>query len=114
MKFSAVVRRICVACATTSAIACVGASTLTAQAGPPLKYPPTARSAQGDDLNGVVVADPYRWLEAVSSPEVRAWVSAQNALTESFLARVPGAPGDSRPGRPRLGVSEVRRAVRRR
>lgn len=40
-------------------------------------------------MNGVGVADPYRWLEAVTAPEVRAWVSAQNALTESFLARIP-------------------------
>lgn len=90
MKFSAVVRRIFASCATTSAIACAAAGALTAQAGVPLKYPPTARSAQADDLNGVVVADPYRWLEAVSSPDVRAWVTAQNALTEAYLARVPG------------------------
>ncbi|MEP6496141.1 MAG: prolyl oligopeptidase family serine peptidase, partial [bacterium] len=54
-----------------------------------LKYPATARSAQSDDLSGVLVPDPYRWLEAVTSPEVRAWVSAQNALTESFLSHVP-------------------------
>ena len=89
MKFSAVIRRIRVRCATTSVIACVAAGASMAQTGQPLplKYPPTARVAQSDDVNAV--ADPYRWLEAVTSSEVRAWVSAQNALTESFLARFP-------------------------
>ena len=54
----------------------------------------TARSGQSDDLNGVRVADPYRWLENITAPEVRNWVLAQNAVTdalaESFtpLARI--------------------------
>jgi len=55
----------------------------------PIKYPVTARSGQADDLNGVRVPDPYRWLENVTAPEVRSWVTAQNAVTESFLAHVP-------------------------
>src|SRR3954465_7876019 len=80
MKFSAVVRRICHTLAAASTVLCVAAGASTAQANAPLKYPATPRSAQGDDLNGVAVADPYRWLEAVASPEVRAWVSAENAL----------------------------------
>jgi prolyl oligopeptidase len=57
-------------------------------AGVPLKYPATTRSGQADDLNGVRVPDPFRWLESIAAPEVRNWVAAQNALTESFLARV--------------------------
>ena len=55
----------------------------------PLKYPATASGGQADDLNGVRVPDPYRWLENITSPEVRNWVTAQNAVTEAFLARVP-------------------------
>jgi prolyl oligopeptidase len=91
MEFSVVVRRIRMMCVSAGVVACVATGALMAQASspPPLKYPPTQRSAQGDDLNGVGVADPYRWLEAVSSPDVRAWVTAQNALTEAFLARAP-------------------------
>jgi prolyl oligopeptidase len=36
----------------------------------------------------VNVADPYRWLEQLDSPETRAWVSAQARLTDSYLAHV--------------------------
>jgi prolyl oligopeptidase len=40
---------------------------------------------------GVRVADPYRWLEddVRNEPEVRAWVEAQNRVTDTFLARLP-------------------------
>ncbi|MGE5099108.1 MAG: prolyl oligopeptidase family serine peptidase [Deltaproteobacteria bacterium] len=55
----------------------------------PLRYPPTPRGAQADDLSGVHVADPYRWLEAVGSPDVHGWMMAEDAVTESYLAEVP-------------------------
>jgi len=58
-------------------------------ASPSLKYPVTLRGVQTDELSGVRVADPYRWLEAVTSPDVRAWAASQNAVTESYLAQVP-------------------------
>ncbi len=55
-----------------------------------LVYPETKTVPQQDDLHGVLVADPYRWLEAgADTPAVRAWLEAQNALTESYLAEVP-------------------------
>jgi prolyl oligopeptidase len=52
-------------------------------------FPATMRGGQADDLNGIKVSDPYRWLEAVHSPAVQAWVAGQNAFTEAHLAQLP-------------------------
>jgi prolyl oligopeptidase len=52
------------------------------------KYPASPKGGQIDDLGGIRIPDPYRWLEAPSSPDVRAWVAAQNALSESFLSQI--------------------------
>ena len=52
-------------------------------------YPPTRADAQVDDYHGTPVADPYRWLEDVDSPETRAWVEAQNAVTFAYLSAIP-------------------------
>src|SRR5258708_39363207 len=51
----------------------------------PLRYPPARVDHPVETLHGVPVADPYRWLEDADSPETRAWVDAQNALTRSML-----------------------------
>jgi prolyl oligopeptidase len=62
-----------------------------AQAGAAARhYPPTPRGAQVDDIHGVRVADPYRWLEDITSPDVRQWIDAQNAVTRSYLASIEG------------------------
>lgn len=53
-----------------------------------LHYPETPRGDQVDVLHGVRVADPYRWLEAIDSEEVRAWIGAQNELTFGYLGRI--------------------------
>jgi prolyl oligopeptidase len=55
-----------------------------------LTYPPPHTVHQIDDYFGTPVSDPYRWMEDVDSPEVKTWVDAQNALTQSYLAQVPG------------------------
>ncbi len=55
----------------------------------PFAYPQARRSEQADDYHGTVVADPYRWLEDPDSPETRAWVEAENALTFGFLEQIP-------------------------
>jgi len=52
-------------------------------------YPPTRQSDQVDDYHGSLVADPYRWLEDTDSPETRAWIEAQNALTFGYLESLP-------------------------
>ncbi len=66
----------------------LAATALTAQTAP-IRYPSAARGTQSDDLSGTFVPDPYRWLENAGAPEVRAWVAAENTLTESVLARSP-------------------------
>lgn len=57
-----------------------------------LNYPETRRVDVVDEQFGVKVADPYRWLEADvrQDPAVRAWVDAQNAVTNAYLATLPG------------------------
>src|SRR6187399_1445606 len=50
-----------------------------------LQYPTTLRGDVTDDYHGVRVADPYRWFEDLAAPDTRAWVSAQNALSQPYL-----------------------------
>ena len=51
-----------------------------------LDYPDTERSDHSDDYHGTRVPDPYRWLEqSAHTPEVRAWIEAQNELTFNYL-----------------------------
>jgi prolyl oligopeptidase len=52
--------------------------------------PQTPVRAVIDDYFGTKVADPYRWLENTSDPEVVAWMKAQNDYTRAVLARIPG------------------------
>lgn len=66
-------------------------STLLRAADKPIIYPVTRRVDRVDTYFGTKVEDPYRWLEADvrHSPEVAAWVKAENQLTESYLAAIP-------------------------
>ncbi|MGI4741015.1 MAG: prolyl oligopeptidase family serine peptidase [Janthinobacterium lividum] len=54
-----------------------------------LTYPETRRDAHTDDYFGTTVADPYRWLEALDSPETKEWVTAENKVTFDYLSRIP-------------------------
>lgn len=53
-----------------------------------ITYPVTRRCDQTDNYHGTTVADPYRWLEDDMSAETAAWVQAQNAVTQQFLAPI--------------------------
>ncbi|MEO5867012.1 MAG: prolyl oligopeptidase family serine peptidase [Sphingomonas sp.] len=59
---------------------------------PKLAYPQTRRVDQIDEQFGVKVADPYRWLEndVRTDAEVKAWVDAENGVTNAYLATLPG------------------------
>ena len=54
-----------------------------------IQYPSSRTEDVTDTYHGVVVADPYRWLEDADSPETAAWAKAQNALTFSYLEAIP-------------------------
>jgi prolyl oligopeptidase len=57
----------------------------------PYKYPQARRGDVTDNYHGTKVADPYRWLEddVRKSPEVEAWVKAQNEVTDAYLKEIP-------------------------
>jgi prolyl oligopeptidase len=55
-----------------------------------MKYPDTKRDAVVDEIHGTRVADPYRWLEDASKPEVKQWMAAQDKLARGYLAGLPG------------------------
>ena len=56
---------------------------------PKLTYPETKRGDVVEDYFGTRVPDPYRWLEDDNSPEVAAWVEAENKVTFGYLDKIP-------------------------
>jgi prolyl oligopeptidase len=52
--------------------------------------PKTRTDDVTETVHGVVIRDPYRWLEDQQSPETRAWIDAQNLYTRSVLDPLPG------------------------
>ena len=56
---------------------------------PAFTYPEPPRADQVDDFHGTPIADPYRPLEDSDAPASRAWIEAEQAITESVLAGVP-------------------------
>ena len=56
---------------------------------PRLAYPTAARGDTVDDYHGTKVADPYRWMENLDAPELKAWIDQENAVTQQFLADTP-------------------------
>jgi prolyl oligopeptidase len=62
---------------------------LAAQSHQRLGYPKTRQVEQVDDYFGTSVRDPFRWLEDDNSPETKAWVAAENALSFAYLEAIP-------------------------
>jgi prolyl oligopeptidase len=60
-----------------------------AGAGRRFEYPPAPTSGVVDDYHGTKVPDPYRPLEDPEAPATRAWIEAENRLTESWLSTIP-------------------------
>jgi prolyl oligopeptidase len=53
-------------------------------------YPPAPRGPVVDELHGLKSADPYRWLESLEAKDTRAWVTAENQVTDAYFAKLPG------------------------
>ncbi|MGH8855616.1 MAG: prolyl oligopeptidase family serine peptidase, partial [Telluria sp.] len=73
--------------------AAFGANTALAQScpanGASLTYPVSKKLDHTDNYHGTTVADPYRWLEDANSAETKDWVTAQNKVTQAYLAQIP-------------------------
>ncbi len=56
-----------------------------------MTYPVSKKIDHVDELHGVKVPDPYRWLEddVRESKDVAAWVEAENKVTMSYLEAIP-------------------------
>jgi len=76
-------KRICVLAA---AVIAVSSAAFAADVLPP---PPTPAGNTVDTIQGVRIADPYRWLEDWNDPKVQAWSNAQNERTRAYLDALP-------------------------
>src|SRR5580658_3038705 len=62
-----------------------------AVAGDKMTYPNSKKIDHVDELHGVTVPDPYRWLEddVRVSKDVTEWVDAENKVTFAYLEAIP-------------------------
>jgi prolyl oligopeptidase len=56
---------------------------------PKFLYPPTRKEAVVDEYHGAKVEDAFRWLEDDNAADTKAWVEAQNKVTNGFLESIP-------------------------
>ncbi|WP_153506570.1 prolyl oligopeptidase family serine peptidase [Cumulibacter manganitolerans] len=54
-----------------------------------MHYPQAHRGDTTSEVQGRLVADPYRWLEEPASAQTRDWISAQNELSAAYLRDLP-------------------------
>jgi prolyl oligopeptidase len=54
-----------------------------------LPYPQTKKVDTVDTYFGTVVPDPYRWLEDDRADDTKAWVKAENKVTQDYLSQIP-------------------------
>jgi hypothetical protein len=73
----------------SSLLACLSSAAGAQQGGLALRYPPTTRARKPTRSVAFARRIPIAGWRTVSSSDVRAWVSAQNAVTEGYLAALP-------------------------
>lgn len=79
-----------------AALAAVATVTALIAAPASTAVPKTRTDDVKETVHGVVIKDPYRWLEDQQSPETRAWIDEQNAYARSVLDPLPGRPAISK------------------
>ncbi len=58
-----------------------------------VKYPIAQKDTTVKDIYfGTTVADPYRWMENDTAENTKAWVKAENEVTDAYLAKIPFLP----------------------
>src|SRR5712692_1608892 len=83
-------RRFVAALLALAIAACAATHPATRPAAAKLPPPPSTEVRPvTETVQGVVITDPYRWLEDQSSPETRAWIDRENNYTDSVLNNLP-------------------------
>lgn len=60
---------------------------------PSVPQPPaTPKRPVSDEIQGIKIADDYRWLENWDDPAVKQWSAAQNARSREYLDHLPARP----------------------
>lgn len=54
-----------------------------------IHYPQGKTVDSFDVFYGQKIPDPYRWLEDYSSPDAKAWIKAENKVTNNYLSKIP-------------------------
>ncbi|HEY1010360.1 MAG TPA: prolyl oligopeptidase family serine peptidase [Daejeonella sp.] len=54
-----------------------------------MNYPKTKKVEVTDTYFGTPVKDPYRWLEDDRAADTKAWVEAENRVTQNYLSKIP-------------------------
>jgi len=54
-----------------------------------LTYPATKKVDTVNTYFGTAVPDPYRWLEDDRAADTKAWVQAENKVTQGYLSQIP-------------------------
>ena len=53
------------------------------------RYPQPRKGDTSDNYFGTKIADAYRWMEDLNSPELKQWIDAENAITFKYLDSLP-------------------------
>jgi prolyl oligopeptidase len=80
---------------------------------PALPYPAAERRDLVEEMFGVKVSDPYRWLEDGKDEKVRGWATAEDKLTRAQLKSAPGREALEKRIKELLYVEELSTPVRR-